>query len=175
MSNRSRVVAVLVATLALLLTSCGSGEQQVADVPADEGQTATETVTVPENVATQRPQEPGDLGATLNVLNQLGDGEQVVISSASTDGAYRALAVVYDDEDDAPGRPLGYGEVPAAGEGGLTVTLDEPITETGSHQLWVVMHIDADPLGTFDPGVDAAITIDGDTLRDDFTYTVTSS
>lgn len=173
MSNRFRVVAIIVATLALLLTSCGTGEQQLADVPADEDQ--TETVTVPDNVATQRPQEPGDLGATLNVLNQLGAGEQVVISRASTDDGYRALAVVYDDEDGAPGRPLGYAEVPAAAEGSLTVTLDEPITEAGSHPLWVVMHIDADPLGTFDPGVDAAITIDGDTLRDGFVYTVTNS
>lgn len=171
MSNRFRLVAIIVATLALLLTSCGSGEQQVADVPADEGQTET----VPENVATQAPEEPGDLGASLTVMNQLGDGEQVVISGASTDDPYRAFAVVYDDADDAPGEPIGHAEVNAAAEGALTVTLDEPITESGAHELWVVMHIDADPVGTFDPGVDEAITIDGDTLRDDFTYTVTSS
>lgn len=172
MSMRFRVVAVLIATLTLLLTSCSGGEPNVADVP-DEGQTETETV--PENVATQRPQEPADLGASLNVLNQLGDGERVVVSRASTDDPYRAFAVVYDDVDGAPGQPLGHGKVQAAAEGSVTVTLDEPIAESGSHDLWVVMHIDADPIGTFDPGVDEAITIDGDTLRDDFTYTVTSS
>lgn len=174
MSMRFRIVAILVATLTLLLTSCGGGEENLRDV-ADDGQTATETETVPENVATQRPQEPGDLGATLNVLNQLGDGQEVVISRVSTDGSTDGLAVVYDDADGAPGRPLGYAPVQKAHEGTLTVTLDEPLSESGSHQLWVVMHIDAEPVGTFDPGVDEAFTIDGDTLRDEFTYTVTSS
>lgn len=170
MSNSFRLVAIIVATLALLLTSC-DGEQQVADVPADDGQTET----VPENVATQRPEEPGDLGAQLNVMNQIGDGERVVVSRASTDDPFRAFAVVYDDADDAPGRPIGHAEVHAAAEGALTVTLDEPLTEPGAHKLWVVMHIDADPVGIFDPGADEVITIDGDTLREDFTYTVTNS
>lgn len=171
MSNRFRVVAVLVATLALLLTSCGSGEQQVADVPADGDRTET----VGDNVATQQAQDQGDFGGTLTVLNQLGDGEQVVISRATTDEATRALAVVYDDEGGAPGQALGHGEVEAAAEGSLTITLDEPLTEPGAHTLWVVLHVDAEPVGEFEPGVDEAITSDGDPMRDEFSYTVTTS
>lgn len=172
MTMRTRVVAILIATLALLLTSC-AGEDSLVNVPED-GQTATETETVAENVATQRPEEPGDLGGALNAMNQIGAGEAVVVNRASTDDAYRGVVVVYDDEDGAPGRPLGYVSVPAAAEGALTVELDEPLA-AGSHQLWVVMHVDADPVGTFDPGVDEAVTIDGDTLRDELTYTVTSA
>lgn len=171
MSMRSRVLAVLIATLTLLLSSCDDATQ-LRDLPDAE---STATRTVDENVATQRPLEPGDLSGTVNALNQLGDGQTVVISRAETEGPVDAWAVVYDDVDGAPGRPLGYARIPAAGEGSLTVELDEPLTETGSHPLWVVVHIDAEPTEQFDPGVDAAMTLDGDTLRDEFTYTVTSS
>lgn len=174
MSLRFRIVVVLLATLTLLLTSCDSGEQQLADVP-DNAQMATETETLPENVATQLPEEPSDFDASLRVLNQLGDGERVVVSGASTEGGFRAFAVVYDDAHDTPGEPLGFAPIDKAQEGSVTVELDEPITETGAHKLWVVVHIDTAPEGEFDPGTDRALTIDGETLRDDFTYTVTSS
>lgn len=171
MTMRRRLVAILVATLALLLTSCA--ESDVAQVPEDSGQTQTEEV--PENVATQQPQEAGEFSGDVNVLNQIGDGQQVVVSRATTDDATRAFVVIYDDVDGAPGAPIGHGQVPAAAEGNLSIELDEPLEEMGSHRLWAVIHIDADPTGEFEPGVDQAMTADGDEVRDEFAYTVTSS
>lgn len=168
MSMRARVVAVMIATLALLLTSCG--ESDVAQVPEGEGQTQT----APDVAATQPAEEQGEATGDVNVLNQIGDGTTVVLSRVSTDDATRALIVIHDDAEGAPGEPLGFAEVTAAAEGNLTVDLDEPL-EAGSHRLWAVMHVDAEPVGEFEPGVDEVMTTAGDPVQDEFSYTVTTS
>lgn len=175
MTLRTRVLSVLFATVALLLTSCGQ-PTDVADVP-EEG--ATPTLEIERDVATQPPEEPGDFQADVTVLNQVGDGDTVLVTNVSTEDPQRAFVVVYDDAHDAPGAPLGHAVVHEAEEGTLRVDLDEPLEDIGTRKLWAVVHVDAAPEGRFDRGNDPVMTADGDEdgdpVRTSFRYTVTSS
>lgn len=160
---RPLVAALAVGTVVL----AGCSAQTLREVPEVEA-TSTEDVS---DTAAAGEAPGGDrtdpFEGRLVVEDQAVEDRTVVIEHANV-WVPRGWVVVYDDEDGDPGRPLGWAQVVAnQGDEPLEVTLPEPV-EPGT-TLWAVLHVDADPVGVFEPGNDIVLTRDGGTLRESFT------
>lgn len=160
-----RPLAVLLAAGTVVLAGCSP--ETLREVPEVE---ATSTEDVSDNAAAGRGPS-GDrtdpFEGRLVVEDQAVEDDTVVIEHANV-WVPRGWVVVYDDEDGDPGRPLGWAQVVAnQGDEPLEVTLPEPV-DPGT-TLWAVLHVDTDPVGEFQPGVDEVLTRDGGTLRESFT------
>lgn len=170
---RSRSLTLIVATLTILLASCGNGESPDVSSLATAG--PSETVTAPDTVPTENVRDDSYVGE-IAVSDQTSDGTEIAIDRATLEDT-RGWVVIHRDESGAPGEVLGYVQLPAEEPAGerpdpLTVTLDAPL-EPGDHPLWAMLHLDAEPVGTYGfPGEDVPVTSDDAVVMAPFTVTV---
>ena len=171
MTIRRRTFALVVAGL-LAATGCGTGE------PLAELATSTETRTVGDVVAENGEAGEGfggdfsEYDGNIDVSDQSSDGAVVTVSAASIQPG-PGWVVIYTDQDGSPADVLGKAEVEDDLED-IQIALDETL-EAGGHTLWAQLHVDAQPVGTFQyPGEDVPVTFeDGDVVQASFRLTVT--
>lgn len=141
------------AAAALTLAGCGGDDSDdavpstTADSPADSP--ADEAATAP---------------ASLTLADQDGDGTRVVIGAVELPSA--GFVAVHGDGGGSPGPVIGVSDLlPAGTSNEVTVTFDEPLTESGT--VFPMAHIDTDGNGVYEFGVvDGAdgpgVTAEGD-------------
>ncbi len=102
--------------------------------------------------------------AALTLTDQDGDGTSVTIDAADLPSA--GFIAIHGDGGGSPGPVIGVSDLlPAGTSDDVVVTLDEPLTATGT--LYPMVHIDTDANGIYEFGtVDGAdgpgVTADGD-------------
>ena len=80
----------------------------------------------------------------------------------------RGWAVAHLDEDEHPGRVLGYVAVSAGMTSTIFVGLNDP-PQAGS-QIWLMLHIDSGVTGTYEfPGPDAPVIVNGEMVMTQIT------
>lgn len=177
----TKTTLLALAAGAALLTACGSGDTTTPVVPVVAPQPAA-TAPAPAAVA---PAAPGalpaavpDPGATVDADDQSGDGRTVVVREARTTAGPGWVVIRTDDDDDRPGRLLGWAPLAPGRTGPVTVTLTEPVPAgTPDDDLTAVLHLD-DGDGAFDERTDPAVLDDDDdgdrddVEDDDFDYRV---
>ena len=132
--------ALAVVAVALVAAACSSTEDTTTTVAAQAPPTGPSSVTFED---------------------QDSDGTSIVVAAVTlpADG----FIAVHADNNGSPGAVIGHSDLLSAGDStDVTVTLDEPITE--STTLWPMAHIDIDRDGqyTFEPP-DNAIDVPGTT------------
>lgn len=134
-------------------------------IAACDGETE-ETTTAAEAEATTSAAEaegPPTSPSSLTADDQESDGTTIVIASVSLPAP--GFVAVHGDAEGSPGPVVGHSDLLPAGEStDVTVTLDEPLTESGT--LWPMVHIDVNDNGEYEffppdqtidgPGVDDA-------------------
>lgn len=169
MTRTTRMMTLMLATLSILLASCGSDESPDVASLASEGPSETETIS--DVVATDVPDlDRGDVGITVS--NQTSDGTSVVIDEVIALDT-RAFVVIHRDEQGAPGEVIGHAPVPFEGPTtGITVDLDTPL-DAGTHTVWAMVHVDNEPIGVYQfPGNDTPATAEGTVIMDPIEVTV---
>jgi hypothetical protein len=175
---RLRVFTLVVATLTILLASCTTEPAESPDVASLAEDDANPTRSVPDVAATDLGDDAFE--GSIAVEDQISDGASVTIASAAIEAealeAARGWVVIHADESGAPGAMLGHVQIPLEGPAeDLVVEFDEPV-EGGVVPLWAMLHIDADPEGTYEfPGPDVPLTLDGDPVMRAFELTVDST
>jgi plastocyanin len=137
-----RTIVALGAGAALTLAACG-GDDDAADA------TTPSTESTAEVSADEVPTGP----STLTLADQDGDGTTVTIDAVDLPAA--GFVAVHSGADGSPGPVIGVSELLNAGSTtDVVVTLDEPLTETGT--VFPMVHIDTDANGVYEFG-----TVDG--------------
>lgn len=169
MTRTMRVMTLLLATLSILLASCGSDESP--DVASLASAEPSETETISDVVATDVPDlDRGDVGITVS--DQTSDGATVTIDEVIALDA-RAFVVIHADEQGAPGEVLGHAPVPFEGPTtDLTVELDAPLS-SGTYTVWAMVHEDNEPIGIYQfPGNDVPATANDAVVMEPIEVTV---
>ena len=148
-----RYLIATMAVLAVVVTAC-DGDSEEATTTAAEAEATTSAAE-----AEGPPTSPSSLTADA----QESDGTTIVIASVSLPAP--GFVAVHGDAEGSPGPVVGHSDLLPAGEStDVTVTLDEPLTESGT--LWPMVHIDINDNGEYEffppdetidgPGVDDA-------------------
>lgn len=166
---RHRALTLFVATLAILLTSCGTqgGSPDVTSL-ASAGPDETETVeaTLPTDAARE-----GDITGEIAVEDQRSDGREVTVAMASLEDE-QGWVVIHADDGGAPGEALGHTQLAEGAMQDVVVPLDPPVTGDRV-PLWAMLHVDGEPHGTYEfPGPDVPVTSDGSIVMAPFTVIV---
>jgi hypothetical protein len=150
--KRIYLVAVI-AVLAMVVAACDEDSEETTTTAAE-----AEPTTVPAE-AEGPPTGPSSLTADA----QESDGTTIVVASVTLPAP--GFIAVHGDAEGSPGPVVGHSDLLPAGEStDVTVTLDEPLTESGT--LWPMVHIDLNDNGEYEffppdetidvPGVDDA-------------------
>jgi hypothetical protein len=148
-----RYLITVIAVLAVVMAAC-DGESEETTTTAAEAEATTSAAE-----AEGPPTSPSSLTADA----QESDGTTIVIASVSLPAP--GFVGVHGDAEGSPGPVVGHSDLLPAGEStDVTVTLDEPLTESGT--LWPMVHIDINDNGEYEffppdqtidgPGVDDA-------------------
>jgi len=148
-----RYLIAMMAVLAVVVAAC-DGDSEETTTTAAEAEATTSAAE-----AEGPPTGPSSLTAD----DQESDGTTIVIASVSLPAP--GFVAVHGDAEGSPGPVVGHSELLPAGEStDVTVTLDEPLTESGT--LWPMVHIDINDNGEYEffppdqtidgPGVDDA-------------------
>src|SRR5665811_1327863 len=130
---RNRLIVAMMA-LALLAAACSSDDAETTTAEPE----ATEAP-----AGNALPTGPADL--TLEA--QEGDGTTVAIASATL--PVSGYVVIHGDGGGSPGAVIGHSDLlPAGVNNGIVVTLDQPLTESGT--VFPMVHIDADGDGVYE-------------------------
>lgn len=146
-----RYLIAVMAVLAVVIAAC-DGESEETTTTAAEAEATTSAAG-----AEGPPTSPSSLTADP----QESDGTTIVIASVSLPAP--GFVAVHGDAEGSPGPVVGHSDLLPAGEStDVTVTLDEPLTESGT--LWPMVHIDINDNGEYEffppdqtidgPGVD---------------------
>lgn len=154
--NPTRTLAAIGAGLALTLAACGGDDDGGATTTA-----ATEaTADSPDDPTGEVPTAP----SALTLSDQDGDGTTVTVDGVElpADG----FIAVHGDGGGSPGPVVGVSELlPAGSLSDVVVSLDDPLTETGT--VFPMVHIDTNGNGIYEfgavEGVDGpGVTAGGD-------------
>ncbi|MGH8915916.1 MAG: DUF7282 domain-containing protein [Acidimicrobiia bacterium] len=140
MKKRYLAVSII---LAMVVAACaGAGEDTTTTEAAEVTTTAaaaTTTAAEAEGPATG----PSALGADA----QETDGTTIVIATVTLPSP--GFIAIHGDADGSPGPVVGHSDLLPAGDStDVTVTLDEPLTESGT--LWPMVHIDFNDNGEYE-------------------------
>jgi hypothetical protein len=184
LDTRTRLLTLMIATLAILLVSC-SPQTDNPDESEDVAALATDEPGATESLLpNQVPSNLDDLQFEPRVLveDQESEGGAVVVDGVEFSDP-RGLGnhgwlVIHRDEGGEPGGVLGHVALPPAGlEGPVEIPLDEPLEPEGGVrelQLWAVVHLDGEPQGEFQwPGIDRPLTQNDKVQGESFGVTVT--
>jgi len=150
---KKRYLIVVLAVLAMVVAACdGASEATTTTAPAAEATTTAAEAEGP-------PTGPSALSADP----QDSDGSTIVVASVTLPAP--GFIAIHGDSDGSPGPVVGHSDLLPAGDSTeVTVTLDEPLTESGT--LWPMVHIDFNDNGEYEffppdetidvPGVDDA-------------------
>jgi Cu/Zn superoxide dismutase len=127
---------VLALVVALTAAACSGTSDDTTTTTA-----ATETST------TAAGGEPATGPSALTADAQDSDGSTIVVATVSLPSP--GFIAVHGDADGSPGPVVGHSDLLPAGEStDVTVTLDEPLTASGT--LWPMVHIDANGNGEYE-------------------------
>ena len=150
---KKRYLIAVLAVLAMVVAACdGASEATTTTAPAAEATTTAAEAEGP-------PTGPSALSADP----QDSDGSTIVVASVTLPAP--GFIAIHGDSDGSPGPVVGHSDLLPAGDSTeVTVTLDEPLTESGT--LWPMVHIDFNDNGEYEffppdetidvPGVDDA-------------------
>ena len=150
--KRRYLIAVL-AVLAMVVAACDGASDETTTTVAE----AEATTTAAE--AEGPPTGPSALTADA----QESDGTTIVVASVTLPAP--GFIAIHGDAEGSPGPVVGHSDLLPAGDStDVTVTLDEPLAESGT--LWPMVHIDFNDNGEYEffppdetidiPGVDDA-------------------
>ncbi len=179
MDRRTRLFTLLLATVTILLASCSTEPGESPDVSSREPDT-TQTETLSDTAKVDAEPDDPFVGA-VEVEDQTSDGATVTVARAGL-GDDEGWVVIHADESGAPGDVLGHAAIEpdqsgatvdgVEGNADVVVTLDQPL-EPGEHVLWAMLHLDAEPAGTYQfPGNDVPVTHEDAVVMAPFTVTV---
>jgi hypothetical protein len=147
------------AVLAVLAAACSGSDD---DDTTTTGAPADATTTT---AADAGGEEPPTSPASLSADAQESDGTTIVVATITLPAP--GFIAVHGDADGGPGPVVGHSDLLPAGEStNVTVTLDEPLTASGT--LWPMAHIDINGNGEYeffppDTTIDGpGVTADGD-------------
>lgn len=125
------------AVFALVVAACdGTSEETTTTAAAAEATTTAAGAEGP-------PSAPSALTADA----QESDGTTIVIASVTLPSP--GFIAIHGDQENAPGPVVGHSDLLPAGDSTeVTVTLDEPLTESGT--LWPMVHIDINDNGEYE-------------------------
>lgn len=133
---------LILATLALVAAACATQGEDTTTIPGD-GATAPgggETTT-------SMAEGPAMGPSALTAEAQTSDGTSIVIASVTLPSP--GFLAIHGDAGGSPGAVLGSSELLPAGEStDVTVTLDQPLTESGT--LYPMVHIDVNGNGEYE-------------------------
>ena len=180
MPTKKTLIVTLLALVSLFVVACGGDDKTATPAPsgtpsptatsapsqtatstgtATETSTATETATETATASETPVTGPAELvvgdGAAIS------DGTTVTISSATLPVA--GFVAIHGNDNGAPGAVIGVSHLLQAGTStDIEITLDQPLTESGS--VFPMIHVDGDGNGTYEfPGPDVpATTASGD-------------
>jgi hypothetical protein len=150
---KSKYLIAVTAVLAMVVAAC-------------DAETEATTTTAAEAVPTTSAAEaegPPTAPSALTAEAQESDGTTIVVASVTLPAP--GFIAIHGDDAGSPGPVVGHSDLLPAGEStDVTVTLDEPLTESGT--LWPMVHIDVNENGEYEffppdetidgPGVDDA-------------------
>lgn len=170
-----RGIALLLGATAIMAAGC-STDATMNDPPgvqADPTDLSLDRAVGPIQVET-----PGDyrewFQGRLGVFNQVGDGSEVVVETATVENVQGWVVIREVTANDTLEEVRGVGRLDAAGpQDDLVIELEPPL-DPGRHVLAAIVYQDAQPLGVFNfPGQDNPVTDqDGDVVRKRFRLTV---
>ena len=158
MSTHRTLLAALAASAALVLAACSQDLPDQAIRPAaDDAAAASPSLPAGGEVE--------DSGAELDLEDQSGDGSAVVVEEVGLASGHGLVLVTRAGET----RPIGAAVVRDGGARGLTVVLNERLTQ--DTRIRAVLFVDVDEDGAFDPAEDSVVVDnDGDVEADDADY-----
>jgi hypothetical protein len=134
--KRRYLIAVLT-VLAMVVAACDGTSDDTTTTAAGE----------PTTTAGAETEGPASAPSALAADVQESDGTTIVIASVSLPSP--GFIAIHGDADGAPGPVVGHSELLPAGESAdVTVTLDEPLSESGT--LWPMVHIDINENGEYE-------------------------
>ena len=153
--NHFRSVVAIGAGLALTLAACGGDDD---DAAAD---TTTATTEASAESSGGSADEVPTAPSALTLADQDGDGTTVTIDGAELPAS--GFIAIHGDGGGSPGPVIGVSDLlPAGSASGVVVTLDDPLTETGT--VFPMVHIDTNTNGIYEFG--AVEGVDGPGVTD---------
>lgn len=175
MRTKKTLVLALLALVSLFVVACGGDDKTATPAPtgtpsptatsepsqtatstgtATETSTATETATQTETATETAVTGPAELD--LGDGTATSDGSTLVIPSATL--AVDGFVAIHANDNGAPGAVIGVSGFLAAGTAtDIEITLDEPLTESGT--VFPMVHVDGDANGQYEfPGPDGPAT-----------------
>jgi hypothetical protein len=150
---KSKYVIAATAVLAIVVAACDAETEATTTTAAGAGPTTSAV----------EAEGPPTAPSALTAETQESDGTTIVVASVTLPAP--GFIAVHGDDAGSPGPVVGHSDLLPAGEStDVTVTLDEPLTESGT--LWPMVHIDINDNGEYEffppdetidgPGVDDA-------------------
>jgi hypothetical protein len=133
---KTRYLIAVLAVFAMVIAACDGA-----------GDTTTTAAAEPTSTGAAETEGPASAPSSLTADAQESDGTTIVIASVTlpSDG----FIAIHGDDEGAPGPVVGHSDLLPAGEStDVTVTLDEPLTESGT--LWPMVHIDINENGEYE-------------------------
>ena len=149
---KTRYLIAVLTVLAMVVSACDGASDATTTTAAAEA-----TTTAPAET-----EGPATAPSALTADAQESDGTTIVVATVTLPSA--GFIAIHGDADGAPGPVVGHSELlPAGDSADVTVTLDEPLTESGT--LHPMVHIDINDNGVYeffppDETIDAPGTTD---------------
>lgn len=130
MNRTHRRLVTLVAAASLVAAACGGDDDSSGDTTV--AATSAEVATTP---------------SSISAGEQASDGSTIVVASINLPSA--GFIAVHGDADGAPGPVIGNSELLPAGDStDVVITLDTPLTTSGT--VYPMVHIDIDGDGVYE-------------------------
>ncbi|MGH8871217.1 MAG: DUF7282 domain-containing protein [Acidimicrobiia bacterium] len=134
---RRRYLIAVLAVLAMVVTACDGASDETTTTAAEAEPTTSAAET----------EGPPTGPSALTADAQESDGSTIVVASVTL--PVPGFIAVHGDAEGSPGPVVGHSDLLPAGEStDVTVTLDEPLTESGT--LWPMVHIDFNDNGEYE-------------------------
>lgn len=140
--KRTNLIAGLI-VLAMVVMACDGASDETTTTGA-----ADPATTVAAEPTTSAPAEgPPTSPSALSADAQDSDGTTIVVASVTLPAP--GFIAIHADADGSPGPVVGHSDLlPAGDSANVTVTLDEPLTESAT--LWPMVHIDINDNGVYE-------------------------
>jgi S-layer glycoprotein len=134
---KTRYLIAVLAVLAMVVAACDGAGDDTTTTPAAETTTTGGAET----------EGPATAPSSLAADPQDTDGTTIVIASVTLPSP--GFIAIHGDAEGEPGPVVGHSDLLPAGDStDVTVTLDEPLTESGT--LWPMVHIDINENGEYE-------------------------
>ncbi|HWL49436.1 MAG TPA: hypothetical protein VNT92_06125 [Acidimicrobiia bacterium] len=135
---KTRYLIAVLTVLAMVVSACDG---------ASDGTTTTAAAAEATTTAGAETEGPASAPSSVTADAQESDGTTIVIASVTLPSA--GFIAIHGDAEGEPGPVVGHSDLLPAGDStDVTVTLDEPLTESGT--LHPMVHIDINENGEYE-------------------------